>query len=84
MGIPRWRLQLSVLTQSFWVGLGGLIAATPVALILAEMARWMGTQVQLTPNIVLPAAVVTMGMSMGSGLLALRSLQKTDPVHNIR
>jgi putative ABC transport system permease protein len=84
MGIPRWRLQLSVLTQSFWVGLGGLIVATPVTLILAEAARWMGTQVQLTANIVLPAAVITMGMSMGSGLLALRSLQKTDPVHNIR
>jgi len=84
MGIPRWRLQLSVLTQSFWVGLGGLIAATPVALLLAEVARWMGTQVQLTPNIIIPAAVITMGMSMGSGLLALRSLQKTDPVLNIR
>jgi putative ABC transport system permease protein len=84
MGIPRWRLQLSVLTQSFWVGLGGLIAATPVTLILGEVARWLGTQLQLSPNIVIPAAVITMGMSMGSGLLALRSLQQTDPVHNIR
>jgi putative ABC transport system permease protein len=84
MGIPRWRLKMSVLTQSFWVGFGGLIVAVPVTLILAELARWMGTQVQLTPNIVIPAAIITMGMSMGSGLLALRSLQKTDPVHNIR
>jgi putative ABC transport system permease protein len=84
MGIPRWRLQMSVLTQSFWVGLGGLLAATPVTLILAEVARWMGTQIQLSSNIVIPAAIITMGMSMGSGLLALRSLQKTDPVHNIR
>ena len=84
MGIPRWRLQLSVLTQSFWVGLGGLIAATPVTLLLAEAAHWIGTQVRLSPIIVMPAAIVTMGMAMGSGLLALRSLQKTDPVHNIR
>ncbi len=84
MGIPRWRLKMSVITQSFWVGFGGLIVATPVTLILAEVASWMGTQVLLTPNIVVPAAVITMGMSMGSGLLALRSLQKTDPVHNIR
>ncbi len=84
MGIPRWRLKISVLTQSFWVGFGGLIVAMPVTLMLAEIARWMGTQVLLTPNIVIPSAVITMGMSMGSGLLALRSLQKTDPVHNIR
>lgn len=84
MGIPRWRLQMSVLTQSFWVGLGGLLAAAPITLLLAEAARWIGTQVRLTPIIVVPAGLITMGMAMGSGLLALRSLQKTDPVHNIR
>jgi putative ABC transport system permease protein len=84
MGIPRWRLKLSVLTLSFWVGFFGLIVATPVTLILAEAARWIGTQVQLTPNIVIPAAIITMGMAMGSGLLALRSLQNADPVLNMR
>jgi putative ABC transport system permease protein len=29
MGIPKWRLKLSVLVQSFWVGLFGLVLATP-------------------------------------------------------
>jgi putative ABC transport system permease protein len=84
MGIPRWRLQFSVLSQSFWVGLGGLLAATPVTLFLAEVAGIMGTQVRLAAIIVIPACVITMAMALGSGLLALRSLQKTDPVHNIR
>jgi putative ABC transport system permease protein len=84
MGIPRWRLKMSVLTQSFWVGLGGLIAAAPITVGLAYAAGAIGTQVRLSPFIVLPAGMVTMGMALGSGLLALRSLQKTDPVYNIR
>lgn len=84
MGIPRWRLQLSVLAQSFWVGLGGILVATPITLILAEIAETIGTQVKLPMTIVIPSVAITMGMALLSGLLALRSLQKTDPVHNIR
>lgn len=84
MGIPRWRLQMSVLAQSFWVGLGGILVATPITLILAEIAETLGTQVKLPMTIVLPSVAITLGMALLSGLLALRSLQRTDPVHNIR
>ena len=84
MGIPRWRMQMSVMTQSFWVGLGGIIAATPITLILAEVGRMIGTEVRLPFIIVAPTIGITMGMALMSGLLALRSLQRTDPVHNIR
>jgi putative ABC transport system permease protein len=84
MGIPRWRLKVSVLAQSFWVGLGGLIVAAPITLALAQAATMINIHVRLSPIIVLPAGVITMAMALGSGLLALRSLQRTDPVHNIR
>jgi len=84
MGIPRWRLKASVIAQSFWVGLGGLLVAAPVTLILASSANAVGTQVSLHPLIVIPAGLITMAMALGSGLLALRSLQQTDPVYNIR
>jgi putative ABC transport system permease protein len=84
MGIPRWRLKMSVLAQSFWVGLGGLIVAAPITLALAQAATMINIQVRLSPIIVIPAGIVTMVMALGSGLLALRSLQRTDPVHNIR
>jgi putative ABC transport system permease protein len=84
MGIPRWRLQLSVIAQSFWVGMGGILVAAPITLILAEVAALIGTRVKLPLVIVIPSAAITMGMALMSGLLALRSLQRTDPVHNIR
>src|SRR6185295_17526770 len=80
MGIPRWRLKISVLSQSFWVGLGGLIVAAPITLALAQAATMINIQVRLSPIIVIPAGIITMAMALGSGLLALRSLQRTDPV----
>jgi putative ABC transport system permease protein len=84
MGIPKWRLKMSVLVQSFWVGLFGIIVAAPCTLFLAEVANSMGTSVRLHPFILLAAAAVTMSMAIGAGLAALRSFQKVDPAHNIR
>lgn len=84
MGIPKWRLKLSVLVQSFWVGLFGIIVAVPFTLLLAESANSMGTSVRLHPLILLIAVAVTMTMALGSGLAALRSFQNVDPAHNIR
>lgn len=84
MGIPRWRLQLMVLTQSFWVGLFGILLAAPVTVLMAEAANEMGTTVRLHPTILVAAAGITMTMAVGSGLAALRSFQNVDPAHNIR
>src|SRR5262249_25523454 len=84
MGVPRWRLQLMVLTQSFWVGLFGLVVAAPITFLLAEGANRLGTAVRLHPLILLAAAGITMAMALGSGLAALRSFRGVDPAHNIR
>jgi putative ABC transport system permease protein len=84
MGIPRWRLKMSVLMQSCWVGLFGIVLAAPIAVLLAEAASLLGTTVRLHPIILAFAATVTMSMAVGSGLAALRSFQRVDPAHNIR
>ena len=84
MGIPRWRLKLMVLAQAFWVGLFGVLLAIPIALLLAEGASEVGTNVRLHPTILMVAGGVTMVMAVGSGLAALRSFQGVDPAHNIR
>ncbi len=84
MGIPRWRLKASVIAQSFWVGLFGILVAAPITALLAEGAKLMGTGVRLHPSILVAAAVITMLMALGSGLAALRSFQKVDPAQNIR
>ncbi len=84
MGIPSWRLKLTVIAQSLWVGFFGLIAATPVSYLTAEAANMIGTQVTLHPAVIGLAVVLTLGMALVSGLAALRSFQHVDPAHNIR
>ncbi len=84
MGIPGWRLKLTVVAQSFWVGFFGLCVAAPVSLITAELANLAGTQVTLHPMVVLLAIVLTLSMALLSGLAALRSFSNVDPAHNIR
>ncbi len=84
MGIPSWRLQLSVVEQSVWVGLFGIAFAIPMTWLLAQAANAIGTQVSLHPLVVAAAAVITLLMALGSGLAALRSFQGVDPAHNIR
>jgi putative ABC transport system permease protein len=84
MGIPSWRLQLTVLSQSLWVGFFGLLVATPVTYLTSEAANAVGTEVQLHPMVILVACAVTLLMALLSGLAALRSFQSVDPAHNIR
>jgi putative ABC transport system permease protein len=84
MGIPGWRLRLTVVTQSLWVGLFGLIVALPLAWLIAQGANALGTQVRLHPIVVTVASCVTLLMAFGSGLAALRSFSGVDPAHNIR
>lgn len=84
MGIPGWRLKMTVVAQSLWVGFFGLLAATPVSILTAESANLIGTQVTLHPAVIGLAVVLTLGMALLSGLAALRSFAHVDPAHNIR
>lgn len=84
MGIPSWRLRLTVLVQALWVGFFGLLVSGPLSLLLAAGADAIGTKVTLHPLVLLAAAAVTLVMALVSGLAALRSFQGVDPAHNIR
>jgi len=84
MGIPRWRLKLNVLAQSFWVGLFGILVGFPIVLVIAYVGEQVGTEVTLHPGVLVAAAIITMLMAIVSGLAALRSFQNVDPAHNIR
>jgi putative ABC transport system permease protein len=84
LGIPRWRMAASVLAQSFWVGVAGIILALPVVIALARVGDYLGAKV-LTPWWLLTAScVVTMVMALVSGLFALRSLRQVEPVTLLR
>lgn len=79
LGIPRWRMALSVLSQSFWVGLFGVALALPAAFALAHVADAMGAKVLLPAKLLSAAVGITMVMALLSGLAALRSLRLVEP-----
>jgi putative ABC transport system permease protein len=84
LGIPRWRMSLMVLAQSFWVGVAGIILAVPCIYGLSEVGGELGAKVQMTWEIMCLAVGVTMGMALISGLMALRSLRDLEPVTLLR
>ncbi|MSR30640.1 MAG: FtsX-like permease family protein [Gemmataceae bacterium] len=84
MGIPKWRMQLLVMTQSFWVGISGIVLAFPAVHGLAELADRLGVRVELPFWLLGGAATVTISMALFAGLLALRSLKSMEPAALLR
>jgi putative ABC transport system permease protein len=84
LGIPRWRMALGVLAQSFWVGLFGVSLAVPFILMLASVGNDVGAKVLLPWWLWTGAITVTMTTALSSGLLALRSLRLVEPATLLR
>ncbi|TMQ33462.1 MAG: FtsX-like permease family protein [Planctomycetota bacterium] len=84
LGIPRWRMALTVLAQSFWVGILGIAVAVPVVLLLTQGAEMVNAPLQLPSWLLALAVGVTMTMAMASGLAALRSLRLVEPATLLR
>jgi putative ABC transport system permease protein len=86
LGIPRWRMAVTVLAQSFWVGLAGIAVAMPAIYGLAAIAVKFGRRIEISlrPELLIGAVVVTMLMALLSGLAALRSLRLIEPATLLR
>jgi putative ABC transport system permease protein len=84
LGIPRWRMALAVMGQSFWIGVFGLAAAGPAVWALAHGARAANVPVLLPPWLLSAASIITMATALLSGLTALRSLRLVEPAVLLR
>jgi putative ABC transport system permease protein len=84
MGIPRRKVTMTVLVQSFWVGLFGITFAYPVVHGFAYLGKYLGVQIPLPWEILTIAGTVTMVMSMLAGLVALRSVRRIEPMDLLR
>jgi putative ABC transport system permease protein len=85
LGIPRWRMTLMVLWQSFWVGVIGIGLALPAIHGIAWATEAFNlVRIELPWLLQVGAAVVTMVMAMLSGALSLRALQGIDPAVLLR
>jgi putative ABC transport system permease protein len=84
LGIPRWRMGLMVLSQSFWVGIAGVAVALPAIYGVAHLGNEVGAKVLLPWWLIGGAIAVTMVMALSSGVLALRSLRQVEPATLLR
>jgi putative ABC transport system permease protein len=84
LGIPRWRMAVTVLAQSFWIGVAGIGLALPTIFALAGVGNNVGAKVLLPWWLWTSAVGITMIMALLSGLLALRSLRLVEPVALLR
>lgn len=84
LGIPRWRMMLTVLTLAFWVGVAGIAVALPSVYGLAQLGNYLGAKVLLPAWLISGAVAVTMTMALFSGLAALRSLRLVEPAALLR
>jgi putative ABC transport system permease protein len=84
LGIPRGRVYATVLSQSFWVGLIGVVLAYPSVKLLAYGATYLGVNVKLPWELLVGTAAITLLMAMISGLLALRSVRQIEPMTLLR
>ena len=85
LGIPRWRMGMTVLAQSFWVGIIGVGAGLAGGLRAWPRARTVWACACMLPPDCWPAAGgVTLVMAMLPGLAALRSLRLVEPATLLR
>jgi putative ABC transport system permease protein len=84
MGIPRRKVTATVLVQSFWVGLFGVLASIPFVHFLAWLGTFAGVIIPLPWPLLAVAGAVTLVMSLIAGLVALRSVRQIEPMSLLR
>jgi putative ABC transport system permease protein len=84
LGIPRWRISLMVLAQSFWVGVIGIGFALPVCQGLRALGAQFNIDVDLRWEVLAGTAAITVGMALVAGTLALRSVRQIEPMSLLR
>ncbi|MBY0459815.1 MAG: ABC transporter permease, partial [Gemmataceae bacterium] len=84
LGVPRWRISVMVMTQSFWVGVIGIGLALPVCFGLRQAAKQIGADVDLRWEVLVGTTLVTVGMALAAGIVALRGVRQIEPMSLLR
>lgn len=84
MGIPRYRMTAFVLVQSLLMTVIGLALGTPLAIILANVARFLGTEAIMSVQLLSASAALTLTVGLLAGLLASQSLRHVEPATLLR
>lgn len=84
LGVGIGNLRWVVLEQAFWVGAAGLLGAALLGVLLLLGARGQDVPVVIDVPVSLACMVVALGVTVVSGLAAVRSLRRADPATLLR
>jgi putative ABC transport system permease protein len=84
LGSPRRRLRQFVLEQSFIVGVCGILIGVPSCYAVAFAARSVGAHILSPTWLIVATLAITLSMALLAGLIALRSLNQTEPIQLLR
>ena len=84
LGVSMGALRLIVLELSFWVGVAGLAATAVFTTIIATLARNGGLPMGFPLGWVVGVAILLLVIALGSGLMSLGILKKSQPADLLR
>ena len=84
LGVGLADLRRIVLEQALWVGGGGLVLAVAVGALLLALADAAAVPVAVDAGGAALVAALVLLVALGSGLLAMRSLRRADPITLLR
>ena len=84
LGVSVGSLRRIVLELSFWVGVVGLLATGGFVWGVAKLGEMGGVPMAFPPEYIVMAVVLLMLISIGSGLLSLGILKKSQPADLLR
>ena len=84
LGVARSALRRVVIAQAFWIGVVGLAAAGALTAALTVVGHVTHVDMRYPWWMLLPLALVMLFVAIGSGLLALRPLERADPANLLR
>lgn len=84
LGASHRALSRVVMEQAGWVGVIGLAFGGVLSALVLVLAHGQNVPVAITPLGILACAVLVMGITLLSGLLAVRTLRNADPAKLLR
>jgi putative ABC transport system permease protein len=84
MGIPEYRMTSFVIVQSVVMSVIGLAIGIPMAIGLAWVARYLGTEAIMSPVLIFAASLLTLTVGLMAGVIASRSLKAIEPALLLR
>jgi putative ABC transport system permease protein len=84
LGVSMGNLRLLIIELSFWVGIAGLVMTAGLMVLITFAAGVAGVPMAYQPSVIVTIVVLLMTISIGSGLMTLGVLKKSQPADLLR